>query len=76
VSFTVLDLDPRSSADVLVVGTFIGVLKAAPAAHVIDQDGRKIRIPILDVTDETLEGVSAVQSQAAFTFVGVGPNDL
>ena len=41
----VLNADAGALADVFVVGALIGVLKPAPAADVVDQDGREIGVP-------------------------------
>jgi hypothetical protein len=40
------DLDAGAAADVLVVGALVGILEAAPAADVVDQDDLKIGRPV------------------------------
>jgi hypothetical protein len=49
-----LDRDAGSTADVLVVGALIGVLKAAPTAHVIDEDRTEVGLAALNVIYQLL----------------------
>ena len=49
------DLNAGAFADVLVVGAFVGILEAAPAADVIDEDDREVRLAAFDVLDQLLQ---------------------
>src|SRR3546814_6968686 len=70
------DRDASAFADIFVVGALVGVLEAAPAAHVIDQDDGKVRRAALDVLNQLLEGVAAIETQPAATLVGIAAHDL
>ena len=72
----VLDGDAGALADVLVVGALVGILESAPAADVVDEDGREIGFPALHVLDQPLQGVAAIESQAALALVRIGADDL
>ena len=48
-----------------VVGPFVGLLESAPAAHVINEDGAKTRLPTFDDSQQVLQRVSAVDAHAA-----------
>src|SRR5690554_1713298 len=69
-------MDSRPSTDVLVVGAFVGVLKAAPAADIVDKDDIEIGIARLHIVNELLKCLSAVYTQTALAVVRIGPNDL
>ena len=73
---TVGHLNSRTATDVLVVGAFICILESAPTADVVDQNDLKIDVTGLDVFDQLLQCLSTVDAQTAFSFVGIGPNDL
>jgi hypothetical protein len=51
--------DPGALADVLVVAAFVGILKPAPAAHVVDEDDIEIGAAVLDVLDHLLERITS-----------------
>jgi hypothetical protein len=70
------DLDSGAAADVLVVGALVGILKPAPAADVVDQDDLEVGLAGLDVLDQLLQRLPAIDAQAALAFVGVGADDL
>ena len=57
----VVDDDPGLLADELVVGAFVCVLKSAPAAHVVDEDGREVCTTRPHVVDQSLQRVAAVE---------------
>ncbi|MNE64665.1 hypothetical protein D3C80_1600870 [compost metagenome] len=68
--------DAGLAAQVLVVGAFIGVLETPPAADVVDEDGLEVGPPGLDIGQQPLERVPALDLQAALALVGVGLDDL
>ena len=70
------DLDAGAAADVLVVRTLVGVLKPAPSADVVDQDDLEVGPAVLNVGDQALQCLAAVDAQATLSFVGVGLDDL
>ena len=70
------DLDAGAAADVLVVRTLVGVLKPAPSADVVDQDDLEVGAAVLNVGDQALQCLAAVDAQATLSFVGVGLDDL
>ena len=73
---TILDADPRTLANVLVVGALVGILKPTPAAHVVDEDHREVGIAALDIVDELLERVSAIEAEPTAPLIGIGAHDL
>jgi len=56
----ILDGDACSATDVLVVSALIGILEPPPAADVVDENGREVGVPVLNVSDEPLKRVPAV----------------
>src|SRR5262249_6606239 len=72
----VVDLDAGALAQVLVVGALVGVLEAAPAADVVDQDGPVVGATGLHVVDHLPQRVAAGDAEAALALVGVGADDL
>ena len=72
----VVDFDPRTLADVLVVGALVGVLEPAPAAYVVDQDGRIVGMPRLHVLDHRPQRVSSLDLQPALAVVGISADDF
>jgi len=72
----IVDADPSTGADMLVVGTFICILKPAPAADVIDQNDVEICHAQLDIRDQFLQGGAAADRKAAFAIVRIGLHDL
>ena len=70
------DLDAGAAADVLVVSTLIGILKTPPATDVVDQDDLEIGLARLDIVDQPLEGLPAIDAQTALALVGIGLDDL
>ena len=67
--------DAGALADVLVVGALVGVLEPPPAADVVDQHHLEVGAPALDVGDQPLQLVAALQPQPALALVGIGAND-
>lgn len=63
-------------ADIFVIGALVGILKPAPSADVVDQNGRKIRPLAFNVCDQLLQRIAAIQTKAAFAGVGVSADDL
>src|ERR1035438_907720 len=45
----VVYVDFCAAADVLVIGTLIGILEASPAAYVVNEDSAEVGVPTLDV---------------------------
>jgi hypothetical protein len=72
----IVDADPGTRADMLVVGPFIGILKTAPTADVIDQNGLEIRLACSDLGHQVLQRFAAVQPQPGPTGVLEHPQDL
>ena len=68
--------NPGSFAEILVVGTFIGILKSPPPTDVVDEDCFEICPLVLYVVNEFLQRSSARYIQAAFSLVGIGGYDL
>jgi hypothetical protein len=60
----------------LIEGRFIGILKTPEPAHIIDEQNSKIRTAIFNIREKLLEGGSTVDVESAFSFIGVGSNDL
>jgi len=58
--------DIGTAADVLVIGALVGVLEAPPAADVIDQDGFEVGSARLDIVDQLLERVPALDLSPLF----------
>ena len=84
----IVDADPGTGADMLVIGPFISILKPTPAADVIDQNGLEIRLAGSDLCHQVLQRLATVQPQPGPTGVledaqdlqapgsGVIPNDV
>ena len=66
------DRDAGPAAHVFVVGALIGILEAAPAADVVDEQDGKVVCLALDVGEQLLERRPPVDSHPAFAFIGVG----
>ena len=58
----IMDSDPCPRANVLVIGTFIRILKSSPAANVVDQDCLKAGRAGLHFQHQRLQSVTAVHS--------------
>ena len=58
----IVDTYPRPRANVLVIGTFVRVLKSSPAADAVDQDCLKAGRAGLHFQHERLQSVTAVHS--------------
>lgn len=54
----------------------IRVLEAAPPADVVNQNAAEVGLPGLDVPDQCLDPVTAIEAKTAFALVGIGPYDL
>jgi hypothetical protein len=65
----VVDRDPRALADVFVVAAFVGILKAAPATHVVCQDALEVSAPGFDFLNHTAEAIPTTHIQTAFARV-------
>jgi hypothetical protein len=48
-----MDLDPGPPADEFVIGTLVDVLKATPAADVIDENTIEVPATLFDVADQS-----------------------
>ena len=51
----VVHLNPAFAADELIVGAFVGILKTAPSADIIDQDHLEVGVTGADVRDQFLK---------------------
>lgn len=67
------DLEPLTLE--FVVRCFVCVLEAAPAADVVDKDGRKVGGAAVDDTQEFLQRVAAVDANTALARVREGAHD-
>jgi hypothetical protein len=63
-------------AEELVVGALVGVLEAAPAADVVNQDELEIDAAGADVLEQPLQSLASTDVQPAFALIGVGVDDL
>src|SRR6202035_667361 len=72
----IADLDPRAPADIFVIGALVGVLEAAPAADVVDENGFEPRGAALDIDQQLLQRIASVEAQPALAVVGVGSHDV
>src|SRR5580698_6483731 len=71
-----MNLDLGAFTEVLVVGTFVGILKPAPAADIVYQDRPEVRSARFNVLNKFLQGIPALQRQAALASISVGTDDL
>lgn len=71
----VLDGDFASLALEFVVGRFVGVLEAAPAAYVVDEDRGEVGGAAVDDAQEFLQRVAAVDANAALARVCESADD-
>lgn len=70
------NLDAGPPAAILVVGTFIGILKPAPTTDVVHQNNLEVSRTTLDILDQFLQRDPAINTQAAFTGIGIGAKNL
>jgi hypothetical protein len=56
----ILHADASALADIFVVSALVRILKPAPAADVVDEDGRKIGHSMLDVFDQLLQPIASI----------------
>src|SRR4051794_10086917 len=68
----IVNANSRSPAGELIVGAFIDVLKASPAAHVINEDAIEVCLSELDVINQLLKALASRDSQTAAPFIRVG----
>ena len=59
-----------------IVSSFISVLKATPAAHVINEDRREIANARLGVLHQLLQSVASAYGQAAASGIFVNSTDF
>ena len=45
-----------------VVRALVGVLEATPAAHVVDEDGREVRLSRTDHVEQVFQGVASLDA--------------
>ena len=55
----VVNRNARLFADVFVIGAFVGILKSAPPAHVINQNGFVMRFALKHITDHLFQRTPA-----------------
>src|SRR5206468_2178874 len=72
----VMHFDAGPLAQVFVIRTFIGILKATPAADIVHQHRRKVRAACLHIVDQTAQRFAPSDAEAAFALVGIGADDL
>jgi hypothetical protein len=72
----VLDTDAGPFADVFVISALVRILEPAPAAHVVDENGREVSRSVLNVVDQLLQGIAAIQPKSALSLIGIGANDF
>ena len=72
----VVDRDAGSLADVLVVGALVGVLEAAPAADVVDEDRAEIGAAGSGRRRSAASARRGRRAAGRSSRVGVGPHDL
>ena len=73
---TVDHADAGLFTHVFVMGALVGVLKAAPAADVVDQDDLEVGVLRPHVRQQALQSLASTDVEPAFAFVGVGAHDL
>ena len=61
----VADMDPGARADLLMAGAFVGILKPAPAADVIDAGCFENGLPGFDLCYQVLNRLTAVEARLA-----------
>ena len=72
----VFDLLVGATADVFVIGGFIGVLKTAPSADVIDKDHLEIRGAVLHILDQLLQCLATLDPEPTPARVGIGTDQF
>src|SRR5258708_26438569 len=65
----------RASTDVLIICTFVRVLKPSPATHIVDNNRAEISSPGLDILDQLLERISTIDSKASLAGICKGYHD-
>ena len=72
----VVHLDIGVPAGELVRGALVRILKAAPPAHVVHEDGVEIRVACFDISEQRPQAGAVLQEQAAPGVIGVRARDL
>ena len=71
----IMNANAGAGADMLMVGAFVGILKPAPTADFINQDGGEVGRPGSNLGDQILDSLAAVDPQAASAGVFVNAQD-
>ena len=72
----VFDLLVCAATDVFVIGRFIGVLKPAPSTDIIDKDHLEICGAVLNIPDQLLQSLAALDPQATLSSIGIGSDQF
>src|SRR3546814_12041997 len=55
---------------------FIGILKAAPAAYIINKHDAEFSAAVFDVGQERLQCLTTIQAQPTFSLIRITTNDV
>ncbi|MCY1532360.1 hypothetical protein D9M68_676310 [compost metagenome] len=72
----VLNGNSRLPATHLVAGADVRVLETPPAADVINQNGRVVRPPILNIIEKPFQRFAPLKPQTTFACVAIDPDDV
>lgn len=72
----ILDLLVGATADVLVIGGVIGVLKTAPSADLIDKNHLEIRGAVLHILDQLLQCLATLDPEPTLARIGIGTDQF
>ena len=72
----IADLDTRAPADVFVIGALVGVLEAAPAAQIVDEEDLEVRATRPNDLEELLHRLAPLETQPALAGVVEGADDF
>ena len=72
----IVNCNPALTADELIIGAFVGILKAAPAAHIVNKHSLEVGLPRANILDQLLQCQAAFELQPALTGILIGLDDL
>ena len=71
-----MDGDAGAFADVFIIAALVGILKPAPAADIVGQDGLKFGFTCLNLRNHPPQAIAAFHAESAFALVGEHPDNL
>src|ERR1051325_2515325 len=64
------------SANIFIIGAFIGILEPPPSADIVNKDVGERCLAVLNILDHPRQGVASLDIQAALAFIRILSDDL